>query len=1248
MKESGMKLKIAVMFMISLMCACASSYQDRLEALNAPDAPPADKPSGNSLISRDDMPLSGACIINADCGSSQFCDLGLCVSECSPESPCDGGLFCSARGKCVESADYVDVDPEIRVTPPVAWHLDRRVVQLDTGKTHALFNIVVDHGGALQYRVHVEPEDASAATIVSAPEGVVASGGSKSLTVTVDRSVLSEGDHRITTNVISDGGQEIVFVELSNGWRGRYAGFMDYRDPGLGRVPLIIDLEVDKAGEVLGRVRTQGSVLFPVERTITGQLDGGNMTMFLSFSDLIEVGSNHDPFQRPIGREIYLFGDVGEQRAIRGQFEEIISGLAPQPINVSGEFYLTRTTTEIDTVVAHPDVVQPEFPIINTCYSMCPGFNALCDTELEFRSNMVACAEALRTDAFKLGVTFSSTNSGGEPVVNMGLVEECRKDVAGSGTHACIDIANLSCLEEDERHYVLNSIVQDDEFEQYFEDLKNLQRIYAFMGNDLLVDAYRTTVETVSNSLSVELSRLEAAAAQYENAEQIFFGAENIAALQRASPAVVAANEYELFRVPLQYISGSQSVLMRIVSLTLRRDLGRANRIAMLRTRIQEHARVIYLEAVMLAQAIALAGGNFENELAQIADELRAASSIATVLDAGLNPLGYATDYVPFIYDPADTLHATNFAQLAFMASMMVESAAQNADFAASTVELMQVKTEDVQRAMQEIELSYEWQIRQICGVNSMDLLLECGQNGGELAVAYSKIEEQYGEIEKINQQIADVQQMVKIKTDAANQIIGVKNKTLEFLQTNGAKLEALDILASEVQYASLKSQGMFGSIGGFFSGIMSMAGGIGSMFVPSGLPDPSQAAGGLAGGVGSMISAGLGASQAASSANAALKAGRIAAMQTHIRQLQQMRFQEEGMEINEIQAAAEVKMLLLQIAQFNLDLEMADLRLEQYVIQAKNLLDRVDFLAHERDVLFAQEVESVNNPLSNLSFRLKRDYAVLMATNEFEKALGMIYLAARGLEYELNVELPQIESQLFQANSARQLEHFLTCLEGWSDDYRIAFGSPHQEVTQLSLREDILGFTEPVTDEVTGEVIQPQEIFRRVLLNPQHITQTGAVEFPFVTSVIGENRNFSALVCNDRIKNIRVMLVGDFLGDNEATVMLKQEGNSYLRDCSADPANGEDILNTYNLDARNALVQAGVNDFGLAQPNYDLAGRSVASDRWVLVIPTGAEAPNNADIDFLGIDDVVIEITHEARTLNGNSPTNVFSQCNL
>jgi hypothetical protein len=432
---------------------------------------------------------------------------------------------------------------------------------------------------------------------------------------------------------------------------------------------------------------------------------------------------------------------------------------------------------------------------------------------------------------------------------------------------------------------------------------------------------------------------------------------------------------------------------------------------------------------------------------------------------------------------------------------------------------------------------------------------------------------------------------------------------------------------------------------------MMSIAGGIGSMF---GLPDvstgfdPSHGSGGIAGGVSGLINAGLSSSQSAQSASAALAKGRIDEERTHIKNLQQMRVQEEGMEITAIQAAEEVKLLLIQMAQLNLDLELADVRLAQQVIRATNLLDRVDFLTHQRDVLLTQATESVSNPLSNLSFRLKRDHAILMAANEFEKALSNVYLAARGLEHELNVKTPQIESQLFQANGAHQLRDFLNCVTGWNDDYRIAFGSPHQEVTQISLREDVLGFKDPKTDEVTGEVIQPQELFRRVLLDPKHITQTGRVEFPFITSIAGGDKQFSTLVCNDRIREIRVKLVGDFLGDNEATVMLRQEGNSYLRDCSADPAGADDILNTYHLDERNSLIEAGVNSFGLTSANRELTGRSVASDRWVLVIPTGDEAPNNSDMDLLNLDDVVIEITHEARTLNNRTPTSVFSQCNI
>ncbi len=1242
MKQVTRVVCAGLMGTVMLLMGCASSYQDRIDALTPPEETTEEGGTPSTLMSADDIIHSGACIVNADCPSDRHCRLGVCVAECGPESACSGGLVCSKRGTCVDSADYVDVDPDVTAKAPVAWSVDERVVRLNPGKNAAAFTIAVGAGGPLNYRVEVEPASARGAVALSATEGIIASGGQLNLNVAVDREVFGTGDHRVAVHVVSDGGSHVVVYEFSNGLSGRYAGFVDYQNPGLGRMPMAVDLIVDESGTITGRVVAEASLLFPDERPVTGFYDTANGMFFFETMDRYEPGGGFDPFKREIGREVYFYGEITEQRVIKGSFEEVVSALLPQLMTVSGEFYLKRMEVELAGWEAEAMPAMPAFPATPTSYQVCAGVSAFCD-EAGFRADMTGCSTQIRDVAFNLGNAFVGVDAGGYPTVNFGLIEECQSDVAGVGTHACVDFATYECLRNNQQEYLLTGTAQVSEYRTYFADLMNDQRLHAFIGNDYMVEAYRTEVQTVSSPLLKELAKLENALGEFGDAEMKFFETKNMKIVGGASSALVADNSFELLRVPLEYIRSSHTALKRIAQLTMRKDIEVVAKRDELRMRAQEHARVMFLEGLALARLVQMHGGSFEGELAQIADALRGVAHTTAVLEAGLNPLGYPVDYVPFVYDPARSQYPTNFAQLVQTALAVVERAVQKAQLANSTAQEMAVRTEDIEQRMTEIEQQYESEIQNLCGIAALNDLSQCGQNGGEVGVAFNLVEQQYFDIEKLHKQVMDLNQMVKIKNDTAARIIGLKEETLAFVESSGAELEALDIAEGDIRAAMLRSQGMFSSIGGFLSGALSLGAGLAS--VAYGNP-----AGGatIAGGVSGMIDAGLGMASAGQSIAAARAFAQVAADRTHLNTLRQLVCKQEEIGVTELQTSEMVKQLLIQLGQVNMDLNLADIRLGERTIRVNNLLEEVDLRAHQHDVLMNQALRSVHNPMSNLSFRLNRDHAVLMASNEFDKALAYVYLAARALEHELNIEVPQIESQLMQVNNAQQLSDFLGCLETWYDDYAIAFGSPHEEVTQLSLREDILGFTAPITDEVTGEVIQPEEIFRRVLLNPQYITQTGAVEFPVMTSIIGQGKNFSSLVCNDRIKKVRVMLVGDFLGDNEATVMLRQEGNSYLRDCASDPVADVDIITTFNLDRRTAVIQAGVNDFGIASPNYELTGRSVASDRWVLIIPPGSVAPNNADIDLLNIDDVVIEITHEARSLSDGAKMNVFSQCNI
>lgn len=1240
MERTNVQTWIAILVIAVMAMGCASSYRDRRDALGAPDGSVGDDEGaaddGGGLISRDEILHSGACIVNADCVSTKHCELGACVAECGEGVQCAEGLVCSARGSCVESESYVDVDPPIKIVPPVLWGVDKSLVQLDPGDAQEPIELNVGLGGALQYRVQVEPKEAAGAVILSDSEGSVGSGGSKSIDVHIDRSAFGEGDHRISVGVISDAGQHMVAYEFSNGIAGRYAGVVNYAEPGLGRIPLVVELDVDESGDVHGRIVTEGSLLFPEERALTGHYDKASGSIFFAAMDLYESGSAFDPFERDIGREVYFYGEIDEHRIIQGGMEEVISGLLPQSVSVTGDFIVSRIDTDVDLADLPADPAMPAFPVIAGDYEVCGDWSAACNDFVSgFPLNMIGCSQELRAAALHLNEDFYGVNSEGYEILNYGMVSACATDVVGEGSGACADMTSIACLRNNQQHFLLNTLAQASEYDAYFEDLKNAQRVYAFVGNDLLVEAYRTSSSQVSSPLTHEIALLEDALAKYAVAERLFYETGNMTVMGNASSAVLAQNNYELFRVPLQYVRSSHSALKRIVGLILRRDLSWPNRKAALRQRIQEHARIIFLEGIALARLVNNHGGAFENELAQIADELKGLARTEATLEGDLNPIGYPVDYVPFIYDPSDAMHATNFAQLLDMASGTTVMAVRKADHAQSTTELMEVRLDEIQQRMTDIEMSYEAEIRQICGANSSEFLDDCGQSSSELATVLNDIEQQEIQVRKAEQQLMDLYQLVKIKRDTALQILSIRQSTLEFLDATGARLEVLDLAEGQIR----SSGSILGALGSIFKGV--------GMAVASAVA-PGATVGAVIGGVASGVSGIQSGAAAISSGGKSKKLARIAKQRTHIQNLQQMRFQSDTMQIEALQAVAQVKELLINMAQMRLDIELAELRLIQHVIRANNLLERVDYLTHQRDVLQAQAWESVNNPLSNLSFRIKRDHAVLMASNEFTKALGDVYLAARALEYELNVDLPQIEAQLFQVNSARQLSDYVACLDRWYDDYAIAYGVPHQEVARLSLREDVLGFTDSVVDEVSGEVITPQEIFRRVVFDPKYITSTGGIEFPFITSIAGKNKHFSSLVCNDRIKSIRVMLVGDYLGDNEATVMLRQEGNSYLRDCAADPSAGNDLLNTYHLDDRNGLIQAGVNDFGLVQGNYELTGRSVASDRWVLVIPSPEDAPNNADIDLLSIDDVVIEVTHEARTLNGDAQATVFSQCNI
>ncbi|HWZ93165.1 MAG TPA: hypothetical protein VNW92_30105, partial [Polyangiaceae bacterium] len=75
------------------------------------------------------------------------------------------------------------------------------------------------------------------------------------------------------------------------------------------------------------------------------------------------------------------------------------------------------------------------------------------------------------------------------------------------------------------------------------------------------------------------------------------------------------------------------------------------------------------------------------------------------------------------------------------------------------------------------------------------------------------------------------------------------------------------------------------------------------------------------------------------------------------------------------------------------------------------------------------------------------------------------------------------------------------------------------------------------------------------------------------------------------------------------------------------------------------AIIQAGVNTFGSAPENASLFGQSVARASWRIVVPGGDSAPANSDLDLTHLEDITLQIKHEALPQK-NSPLAVDLSC--
>jgi hypothetical protein len=103
--------------------------------------------------------------------------------------------------------------------------------------------------------------------------------------------------------------------------------------------------------------------------------------------------------------------------------------------------------------------------------------------------------------------------------------------------------------------------------------------------------------------------------------------------------------------------------------------------------------------------------------------------------------------------------------------------------------------------------------------------------------------------------------------------------------------------------------------------------------------------------------------------------------------------------------------------------------------------------------------------------------------------------------------------------------------------------------------------------------------------------------------------------------------------------------GAAVLARCDSDELNVWSMGSTTGSFDGYAVVQAGVNTFGLAATNTSLYGQAVARASWEVVVPNGKVAPSNADIDLSKLEDIVLRIEHKVLPRR-STPLNVNLSC--
>jgi len=339
------------------------------------------------------------------------------------------------------------------------------------------------------------------------------------------------------------------------------------------------------------------------------------------------------------------------------------------------------------------------------------------------------------------------------------------------------------------------------------------------------------------------------------------------------------------------------------------------------------------------------------------------------------------------------------------------------------------------------------------------------------------------------------------------------------------------------------------------------------------------------------------------------------------------------------------------------LDRIIDDLGFSREVAQAEFSM-LAAFLTYQSVVSSARQeranLEGVREKLNALNNRIGGPEAFMTEASKLAEADRQIDRAKRklndwlvALEYFAVRPFFNERMAIVLAKSSYELKKIADRLE---DLQSACGGSVSSSYSEVSVRSDLLGYRESITDAVTARTLSPADRFQETLKRGvvpvtlrTRYTAGGTIgdllQGPKVLSAsfvlaLGDFANL-AVTCNAKVTSIAIKLEGEGIGSGQPAVTLLYEGSSQLYSCQ--PGISEYVetwgqgsttfgtITSFQIDGRSGSPVAGLNVMGSS--NTAFSGLPLASRYTVLIDPS---LYANKDIVWSKVTDIKLGLTYD------------------